>query len=230
MRSPSRCCGGCLPRQGRRRLPADGEPAAASKRLGVFTDLDAAVKAAQAAFEALDKLTLAKRDEIIANIRKWSLRESESLAFAAHSETGFGRYEDKIIKNRLVANKTPGTEVLQAEVKTGDGGLSLFERAPFGVIGSITPSHQSHVDDHQQHDLDGGRRQRGGVQRPSVGQRVLDPLRRRHQPGDCRSGRAGEPGRHDGRADDRIGPGADGAPAAFAWWWSPAGRASSRRR
>ena len=39
-----------------------------------------------------------------------------------------------------MANKTPGTEVLQAEVKTGDGGLSLFERAPFGVIGSITPS------------------------------------------------------------------------------------------
>jgi acyl-CoA reductase-like NAD-dependent aldehyde dehydrogenase len=109
-------------------------------RLGAFTDLDAAVKAAQAAFEALDKLKLSKRDEIIANIRKWSLKEAESLAFAAHKETGFGRYEDKIIKNRLVANKTPGTEVLQAEVKTGDGGLSLFEKAPFGVIGAITPS------------------------------------------------------------------------------------------
>jgi acyl-CoA reductase-like NAD-dependent aldehyde dehydrogenase len=114
--------------------------ASASKRLGTFHDLDAAVAAARAAFEALDKLTLAKRDEIVANIRKWSLRESESLAFAAAQETGFGRYEDKIIKNRLVATKTPGTEVLQAEVKTGDGGLSLFERAPFGVIGSITPS------------------------------------------------------------------------------------------
>jgi acyl-CoA reductase-like NAD-dependent aldehyde dehydrogenase len=110
------------------------------QRLGAFRDMDAAVKAAQDAFVALDKLPLAKRDEIIANIRKASLRESESLAFAAHRETGFGRYEDKIIKNRLVANKTPGTEVLEAEVKTGDGGLSLFERAPFGVIGSITPS------------------------------------------------------------------------------------------
>ena len=114
--------------------------ASGEKRLGAFTDLDAAVKAARAAFEALDKLKLAKRDEIIANIRKWSLQEAESLAHAAHQETGFGRYQDKIIKNRLVANKTPGTEVLQAEVKTGDGGLSLFERAPFGVIGSITPS------------------------------------------------------------------------------------------
>jgi aldehyde dehydrogenase len=110
------------------------------KRLGAFRDMDAAVNSAQAAFLALDKLPLVKRDEIIASIRKASLRESDSLAFAAHRETGFGRYEDKIIKNRLVANKTPGTEVLGAEVKTGDRGLSLFERAPFGVIGSITPS------------------------------------------------------------------------------------------
>lgn len=44
-------------------------------RLGAFQELDAAVKAARAAFEALDKLTLAKRDEIIASIRRWSLRE-----------------------------------------------------------------------------------------------------------------------------------------------------------
>ena len=107
--------------------------------MGVFHELDAAVKAARKAFEVLDGLPLAKRDEIIANIRVCTLREAESLAFAAHGETGLGRYEDKIIKNRLVANKTPGTEVLQAEVKTGDGGLSLFERAPFSVIGSITP-------------------------------------------------------------------------------------------
>jgi aldehyde dehydrogenase len=117
-----------------------GDGAAGEKRIGTFRDLDAAVNAAQGAFEALDKLSLAKRAEIIANIRKWSLRESESLAFAAHRETGFGRYEDKIIKNRLVASKTPGTEVLRAEVETGDRGLSLYERAPFGVIGSITPS------------------------------------------------------------------------------------------
>src|SRR4051794_31647265 len=87
-------------------------------RLGTFRDMDAAVNAAQAAFLALDKLPLVKRDEIIASIRKAALRESDSLAFAAHRETGFGRYEDKIIKNRLVANKTPGTEVLGAEVKT----------------------------------------------------------------------------------------------------------------
>jgi acyl-CoA reductase-like NAD-dependent aldehyde dehydrogenase len=129
-----------LRRIGGSSAPAESRGPGGKERLGVFNDLDAAVRAAQTAFEALDKLRLAKRDEIIASIRKAANREAESLAFAAHQETGFGRYEDKIIKNRLVANKTPGTEVLQAEVKTGDGGLSLFERAPFGVIGSITPS------------------------------------------------------------------------------------------
>ena len=144
--------------------------------LGVFNDLNAAVKAARAAYEALDGLPLAKRDEIIANIRQCTLRESESLAFAAHSETGLGRYEDKIIKNRLVSNKTPGTEVLVAEVKTGDGGLSLFERAPFGVIGSITPLHESNRDDYQQHHLHGGRGKLRRIQRSSHGQGVLDSL------------------------------------------------------
>jgi acyl-CoA reductase-like NAD-dependent aldehyde dehydrogenase len=129
-----------LQRMGAKSQAPAGSDGAGEHRLGTFRDMDAAVKAAQGAFEALDKLQLRKRDEIIANIRKWTLREAESLAFAAHRETGFGRYEDKIIKNRLVSNKTPGTEVLQAEVKTGDGGMSLFERAPFGVIGSITPS------------------------------------------------------------------------------------------
>ncbi len=108
--------------------------------MGVFAELDSAVAAAQAAFVALGELTLERRDAIIESIRKASRENAELLASQAHQETGLGRYEDKVIKNLLVANKTPGTEVLQAEAKSGDHGLSLFERAPFGVIGSITPT------------------------------------------------------------------------------------------
>jgi aldehyde dehydrogenase len=108
--------------------------------LGVFAELDSAVAAADRAFVALDELPLATRDAIIANIRKRMLENAEALASAAYRETGLGRYEDKVIKNRLVTLKTPGTEVLRAEAQSGDRGLSLFERAPFGVIGSITPT------------------------------------------------------------------------------------------
>ena len=39
-----------------------------------------------------------------------------------------------------MADKTPGTEDIVAEAKTGDYGLTLTERAPFGVVGAITPS------------------------------------------------------------------------------------------
>ena len=68
------------------------------------------------------------------------LRDGDDLARLAWEETGLGRYEDKIIKNRLVTEKTPGTEALQPETTTGDHGLTLMEWAPFGVIGAITPT------------------------------------------------------------------------------------------
>jgi acyl-CoA reductase-like NAD-dependent aldehyde dehydrogenase len=51
-----------------------------------------------------------------------------------------GRPEDKAKKNLLVATNTPGTEDLPAQAWTGDHGLTLIERAPYGVIGAITPS------------------------------------------------------------------------------------------
>ena len=67
------------------------------------------------------------------------LTNAETLAREAQSETGMGRWEDKVVKNRLVASKTAGTEALVPEAKSGDDGLMLMERAPFGVIGAITP-------------------------------------------------------------------------------------------
>src|SRR6185295_17069879 len=36
--------------------------------------------------------------------------------------------------------KTPGTEILRPIAYTGDHGLALIERAPYGVIGAITPT------------------------------------------------------------------------------------------
>ena len=53
---------------------------------------------------------------------------------------GLGRAEDKTRKNRLVTLKTPGPEALAPAAASGDRGLTLYERAPFGVIGAITPT------------------------------------------------------------------------------------------
>lgn len=87
----------------------------------------------------LMRMTLAKREEMVAAIRNTMRAHAKSLAADAHHETGLGRYEDKIEKNLLVTNKTPGTEDLGPIATSGDRGLSLIEPAPYGVIGAITP-------------------------------------------------------------------------------------------
>ena len=96
--------------------------------------------AATQAFHTLDAMNMAARNKIIASIREAMLAHAETLAREAHKETGMGRWQDKLIKNRIVAEKTPGTEALVPTASTGDHGLTLLERAPFGVIGAITPS------------------------------------------------------------------------------------------
>ena len=107
---------------------------------GVFATVDDAVDAAATAFREFDGMSLEGRKQIIASIREMMLEHAEELARLAHAETGLGRVEDKIVKNRLVTRKTSGTEVLTPHAVTGDDGLTLTEYAPYGVIGAITPT------------------------------------------------------------------------------------------
>ncbi len=107
---------------------------------GVFATVDDAVEAAGVAFRELDGLSLEGRQKIIASIRELMLEHAQELARHAQRETGLGRVEHKVIKNRLVTRKTPGTEVLTPQAVTGDHGLTLTEYAPYGVIGTITPT------------------------------------------------------------------------------------------
>jgi acyl-CoA reductase-like NAD-dependent aldehyde dehydrogenase len=107
--------------------------------LGIFSTVEDAVRAAREAQPRFVALKLEHRARIIAAIRKTMLENAEILAKAAWEETGLGRYEDKIVKNRLVTEKTPGLEDLAPACVTGDHGLVLIEPAPFGVIGAITP-------------------------------------------------------------------------------------------
>ena len=108
--------------------------------LGVFDSLDAAVRGASAAFCQFDEMGLRKRNTIIAAIRNAMREHGDALAREAFEETGLGRYADKVLKNQLVTEKTPGTEDLQPHAVTGDDGLNLTEPAPYGVIGAITPT------------------------------------------------------------------------------------------
>lgn len=107
---------------------------------GIFEEVNAAVDAAEAAHLELVKLTLEKRREIIRSIRKIIMGNLEEISKLAVEETTFGRVEDKIEKNRLAALKTPGVEDLEPTAYSDDNGMTLMERAAYGVIGSIIPS------------------------------------------------------------------------------------------
>ncbi|MEE8331438.1 MAG: aldehyde dehydrogenase family protein [Acidimicrobiia bacterium] len=116
------------------------EEAAAELGDGIFADIDTAVAAAKTAQRAYRDLGLDARYAIVESIRTSMLEHGEELARMAHEETGLGRTEDKIIKNRLVATKTPGPEDLEPVAVTGDTGMMVTEFAPYGVIGSVTPT------------------------------------------------------------------------------------------
>ncbi|MDE3091478.1 MAG: aldehyde dehydrogenase EutE [Chloroflexota bacterium] len=106
---------------------------------GIFPDISGAVTAAARAQKMWMGLPLEKRKEVIAHLRERLRGNAQVLAWAAWRETGLGRYEDKIEKNLVNINKVPGIEDLEPIAWSGDRGMTLMERAPFGVCGSITP-------------------------------------------------------------------------------------------
>ena len=106
----------------------------------LFDDANDAIAAAKAAQAKLMMLSLEKRGQLVEAMRAAAVENAEYLARLAHEETGYGRVEDKIVKNILSAQKTPGIEDLETQAFSGDDGLTLVESAPYGVIGAITPS------------------------------------------------------------------------------------------
>lgn len=113
--------------------------AAATGVLGIFPDLDSAVAAAAAAQRELVALPLDTRKAMIAAMRRVILWNNADLSTQAVAETGLGNVADKQVKNALAANKTPGVEDVEPLAVSDEHGLTLTERAPWGVIGAITP-------------------------------------------------------------------------------------------
>jgi acyl-CoA reductase-like NAD-dependent aldehyde dehydrogenase len=107
---------------------------------GAYPTLDEAVAAAQEGYRRLNALPLTIREDMVAHMRREARENALLLAEMACDETGMGRVEDKTLKNILNADKAPGTEALETGAWSGDGGLTITEYAPYGVIGSLTPS------------------------------------------------------------------------------------------
>ncbi|MBO5899045.1 MAG: aldehyde dehydrogenase family protein, partial [Clostridia bacterium] len=110
------------------------------KLIGIYADMNDAIAAANEGYKAIRSMSVADREKLITVIREMTREEAPIMAALGVAETKMGRVDHKTAKHKLVADKTPGTEDIEPTVKTGDGGLTLTEMAPFGVVGSITPS------------------------------------------------------------------------------------------
>jgi aldehyde dehydrogenase len=121
-----------------------GTPAAAANgraagRDGVYPTADAAVAAAEAAFQAFRTRPLEDRKQAIDRIRRICAEQADELGRAELEETKIGRLDHKIAKLRDAIPRVPGVEHLRTDNWAGDAGLTLTDYTPFGVIGAITP-------------------------------------------------------------------------------------------
>lgn len=107
--------------------------------MGIYEDPDSAVQAARRGYEANAALPLALRYKMVEAMRATTRAHLRELSEYAVEESGLGRADDKIVKNTLVLEKTPGPEILRPQAYTGDNGLMITERAPYGVILAVTP-------------------------------------------------------------------------------------------
>jgi aldehyde dehydrogenase len=128
-----------LSHMGGQGVSSNGAPRRAAGAAGVYPTVDAAVSAADEAFKAFRARPLADRAKAIAEIKRICVEQADELGRLELEETKIGRLDHKIVKLRDAIPKIPGVEYLQTECVTGDGGMTLTDFAPFGVIGAITP-------------------------------------------------------------------------------------------
>lgn len=107
---------------------------------GIFTDVNEAIAAAKQAQEILADKPMDFRNKAVQAIKDGFGPYIEYMAKETRDETGMGTVEAKIAKLKNALYNTPGTELLQPDVETGDGGMVMYEYTPFGVIGAVGPS------------------------------------------------------------------------------------------
>lgn len=126
-------------------LTPEGSPLRASTHTGgslcgVYASIDEATACARQAQIQLMEMSLETRKKIIQAMREAAQAHAQELGKMAVEETKLGRVPHKIAKILLAAEKTPGVEDIEPRTFSGDRGLTLVEKAPYGVVGSITPS------------------------------------------------------------------------------------------
>ncbi len=105
---------------------------------GIFPDVDSAVAAAKRAFADLNALPLELRERMVNAMRHAAEDAAQVLAHEAWSETGLGRYEDKIEKN-LLNGVEIATEQLQTDTWDNTDVVYVLRSNVTGPI-TVTPA------------------------------------------------------------------------------------------
>lgn len=105
---------------------------------GVFCEIEECIQEASNAQKQLLAQPLSERETIIQAVRDIGLANAEEYARMEFEETGLGKLEDNVNKNRS-ACQVLGMEDLDPEVYTGDKGVTIIQNIPVGVIASINP-------------------------------------------------------------------------------------------
>jgi aldehyde dehydrogenase len=116
----------------------NGSSSSSSGQRGVFDCVTKAAESANDAHLKLKKLGVAGRAKVIEIVKHLAVSNAEPWGRFEMEETKIGRVDHKIAKLQITKN-VPGTEWLQPYAMSGDGGITLEEYAPFGVIGAILP-------------------------------------------------------------------------------------------
>lgn len=111
-----------------------------SQLMGVFEKMEDAVEAAYKAYEELSATcSTEERQAFIDAIKEEALKIVNEETKAEFEETGYGRLEEKLMKNYGSIAENPGTECLHHTVMASGKGVTIEFASPVGLVGALTP-------------------------------------------------------------------------------------------
>lgn len=110
------------------------------KEIGVFDNIQDAIDAAYEAQAILVRdYTTVDRDNFIAKIKEKFLAIINEETINEFNETGYGRLDEKLLKNYGSIAGSEDTSCLKNNVMASSKGLTVEYSAPYGLVGALTP-------------------------------------------------------------------------------------------
>ena len=107
---------------------------------GVFEVIEDAIDAAYEAQRILEaNYTTEDRQKFIDAVKAEALKVVNEETIKEFEETGYGRLDQKLVKNYGSIVENPGVESLKHEVLASGKGVTIDFAAPYGTVGALTP-------------------------------------------------------------------------------------------